>query len=671
MSLQHVNSNKKKLSLRSKMIAVMIPLVILSFVIVFIFTYSNTKKIMQNNSYEQIQLSASAIDSRISKEISTTIGIINNVKETVNRSCDGTEAIHNYIFGIADAYPDIIPAGIYCGLEDGTYIDKMWTPKNNWVMKERPWYTEGIKSDKVTFGDMYLDSNTGKYIVSVYTNVNDQNGNIIGVISADVQLDTLDALLKEQTLFTNGFAYAVDATSGMILGNKNDETANGLTLEECTGTIYKKTNELLQNETFDKITLVDGQYLNLHKVEGTNFIIICQVAESSVNSTLTPIMRTSFITSVIGIILLGLALFIILLLLLKPIGNINQMIDSMNTLDITQRINVNTSDELGVIADNLNQMSNQLNETLVTIEQSSYTIDNKAVENEQTAKHLYSSAQTQYGAMENLTSSIDELSHAINTIAEGASVLASNVSDTNNAADTVKGRINNTVNLVNAGKENMTVMIHKMDYVTEVSDNLQQAVNNVHSGLDGINNMINVIQDIADQTNLLSLNASIEAARAGESGKGFAVVADEIRNLAESCSNSVTDIVKTTDNMRELVNIVLEKSTESKNAIFESVSVVNNTEITFEKIRQIITDINTAIVTVNEAIDNVEHVATDIAASTEEQTAGTEELLATCEQVMNIANEFRNDGFQMSQSSEELKQLSDSLTSQIAKFHLD
>lgn len=671
MSLQTTNPMRAKISLRRKMILVMIPLVILSFVIVFIFTYLNTKKIIEDNSYKQIELAATAIDSKIAKEISTTAGIINNVKETVNRTCNDTEAIQAYILGIADAYPDIIPTGIYCGLEDGTYIDKMWTPDDDWVMKERPWYIEGIQADEVTFGDMYLDSDTGKYIVSIYTNISDKSGNVIGVISSDVQLDAMDALLREQTLFTNGFSYAVDATSGMIWGNKNDESTNGKILEECNSAVFQQITEMLENETFDETILTDGQYLNLHKVEGTNFVIICQVAESDVNSALTPIMRTSFITSLVGIIFLGAALFIILFVLLKPIGNINTMIDSMNTLDITKRIDISSSDELGMIAGNLNQMSNQLNETLIAIEASAHTIDGKAMENEKTARHLYSSAQTQYEAMENLTNSMTDLSEAVSTIAEGASVLASNVSSTNDAADTVKNTISNTVTLANSGKDNMNRMIDKMKYITQISDNLQEAVNNVHAGLDGINAMVTVIQDIAEQTNLLSLNASIEAARAGESGKGFAVVADEIRTLAESCSTSVTDIENTTTNMRRLVNIVLDKSTESKHAILESSAVVSDTETTFENIRRTITDINSAMATVKNTIANVEHVAMDIAASTEEQTAGTEEILATCEQVMNIANEFRDDGSQMSASSEELKKLSDSLTEQIAKFRLD
>lgn len=671
MSKQTTYLLGKKQTLRKKMIAIMLPLVILSFIIVFLFTYSNTKKILQNSSYRQIELSADTIDSKITEDVSTTIGIINSVKETVNRSCESTNEIHDYIFGIADAYPDIIPTGIYCGLEDGTYIDKMWTPDDDWVMKERPWYTEGIQADEVTFGDVYLDSDTNKYIVSVYTNIKDKDGKTIGVISADVQLDSLDSLLREQTLFSKGFSYAIDATSGIILGNKNHEEMNGKLLGECTDPTSKTINKMLEEQKFDSITLSDGKYINLHQVEGTNFIVICQVEKSDVESALTPIKYTSFFTSLFGILFLSAALFLILIQLLKPMKTINSMIDSMHTLDITKRIDINTTDELGIIAQNLNQMSDQLNETLTNIESSAQIIDDKAVENEQTAKQLFSSAETQYEAMQNLTSSVGELSEAINNIAEGATVLAGTVSDTNTAADTVTGRIDNTVDLVSTGKNNMNVMITKMNYITQISDSLQEAVDNVHTGLNGINEMVNVIQDIATQTNLLSLNASIEAARAGEAGKGFAVVADEIRTLAENCSNSVTDIIDTTSSIRQLVNIVLEKSTESKTAIQESAEVVNNTEAAFEEIQRTISDIGNAMTTVNDAISNVENVATDIAASTEQQTSGTQEILATCEQVMEIAGDFRDDGSQMSKSSEELKELSKSLTTQISKFQLD
>jgi methyl-accepting chemotaxis protein len=664
-------TQKAKHSLYKKSIIIMVPLVVLSFAVVCLFTYYYTKSIVQDNSYKQIKMYADLIDSEITKDANSTIGIMNNVRESVNRSCNGTQEIHDYIYSIADAYLELIPAGIYCGLEDGTYIDKLWTPDDDWVMKERPWYINGIKADTATYGDVYLDSNTKKYIVSVYANVKDAKGNVIGAVCADVQLDSMVELLQEQTLFDDGFAYAVDATTGMIFGNKNQKDRNGGYLGAYDDAITKKINEMLENRDFDHIVLIDNSYINLHQVEGTNFVIICQVEKSDVESALAPIKYTSVFTSLFGVLFLSVAMIITLKILLKPMGKINNMIGTMNTLDITSRIDVKSSDELGMIAANLNQMSGQLNDTLAKIEASAQVIDKKAVENGETANHLYTSAQTQFTAMEGLTCSVNELSHAINVIAEGASALAQNVTDTNAAADTVKGQIDSTVALVDSGKENMNIMIDRMNSITQSSDSLMEAVNNVHEGLKGINAMVNVIQDIATQTNLLSLNASIEAARAGEAGKGFAVVADEIRNLAENCSNSVTDIVKTTSALSKLVNVVLEKSTESKNDIQDSVSVVRDTEAAFENIQRTISDIDIAMNTVNTAIAEVENVATDIASGTQEQTAETQQILATCEQVMNIAGDFRNEGSRMFESSEGLKQLSNDLNQEIDKFQLN
>jgi methyl-accepting chemotaxis protein len=305
------------------------------------------------------------------------------------------------------------------------------------------------------------------------------------------------------------------------------------------------------------------------------------------------------------------------------------------------------------------------------IEGSAEVINDRAMENGETADQLYNSAQKQFKAMEGLTHSVNELSKAVNVIAEGATALAGNVMDTNTAADTVKSQVDNTVKQVAAGKENMNVMIDRMKKITASSNSLQDAVNNVHAGLNGINEMVTVIQGIAEQTNLLSLNASIEAARAGEAGRGFAVVADEIRSLAENCSSSVTDIVKTTTSLSEMVNIVITKSNESKDAIEESVSVVKNTEANFENIQSTISDIDAAMNTVTAAISEVENVATDMAASTQEQNAETEQILSTCEQVKDIAADFQSEGSRMSQSSEDLKQLSHDLNEEIDKFKLD
>ena len=274
----------KKNSIRKKVVVFGIPAVIIAFLLVCSVTFLSTKKTTLDNSEKQFSLHVEKLDNEVSKEIRETVGIIGNIKQTVNRTCQSTQDIQEYIYHIADSYPDIIPTGIYCGLTDGTYIDKMWTPDADWVMKERPWYIQGIEADEVTFGDMYLDADTGSYIVSVFTNISDQQGNVIGVISADVQLDAIEQILREEKIFNNGYAYAVDKVSGLIFGNHVDEDMNGQEIGAVKTAQAETIAQKIQKDTYDELLVVGDSYLEIHPIEGTGFIIVCQAAKKDVES---------------------------------------------------------------------------------------------------------------------------------------------------------------------------------------------------------------------------------------------------------------------------------------------------------------------------------------------------------------------------------------------------
>ena len=661
---------KKGVRLRIKVAVIMTPLIIVSFLGVFICTYLNTKNVINQSSYEQIKMAANECDAKIAGEIGITKGIINNVKKSINNSCTNEEEIKKYVFSIADCYEDIIPTGIYCGLESGTYIDKMWTPDDDWVMKDRPWYIEGIKSDNVTFGEMYKDSDTEKYIVSVFTNIQDNTGKNIGVVAADVQMDSFDAILRNQKFFGSGYSYAIDANSGMIFGNSKEEEKNGKIISELKDKISQGIITKADEKQFDKLLSLEGHYVYLHQVEGTNFITVTQITHSAVTDKLKPVLYSSLIMAVIGVIILWAVILIVLYILLKPIADINDMLYRMSDLDLSSKLQIKSSDELGQMSHNMNQMMTKINSTVGHISEAAGSIDDKSQETEQIAQVLSDSAETEYDSMKSLTATMNNLALAINTIAEGTTMLADNVTDTTTAADIAKNRVMDTVSLVSDGKKDMNMMISKMDYISDISTNLQSSVNNLQEGLAGINNMVNVIKDIAEQTSLLSLNASIEAARAGEAGKGFSVVADEIRSLADNCSNSVEDIVNTTNNMTLMVDLVRERTNESISAVEESSNVVSKTEETFSNINNMISDIEQAFVTVTDAIQNIEQVTSDIVASTEEQSASTQMILSNCEQIMQIVEQFRENGREISKAGSELKDLSDTLTGEIGKFTL-
>ena len=155
-------------SLKQKMIIVLIPLLVIAFLAVFMVTYFTTRTIILKETESKVQNGIDALDYHALSDFNKILGLIENVQCSVERSCQTEEEIKDYIYSIGDAYPETIPTGIYCGLVSGTYIDKMWTPGSDWVMKERPWYTEGLKADTVTLGEMYLDADSGKYIISIF-----------------------------------------------------------------------------------------------------------------------------------------------------------------------------------------------------------------------------------------------------------------------------------------------------------------------------------------------------------------------------------------------------------------------------------------------------------------------------------------------------------------------
>ena len=660
-----------KKSLKNKILFTMVPFVILAYLLVFIFTYGEGKNVVEENFINEIELSQENVNNQMHAGFNQVIGLVKNIQTSVEKSCKTSEDIEKYILSIADAYLDIIPNGIYCGLEDGTYIDKMWTPGDDWVMKERPWYTEGLKADEVTFGECYLDADSGEYIISIYANIKNDSGKAIGVISADMPLTTLNNALEKQDIGVSGYAFAIDETSGLIMGNRENDDWNGKTVDDIDDAIIDTVKDIISNKSYDEVKEAGKYYISVDKITDTNFITVIVVPEQDVVTRAAGIRNASFVTMALGIVLQIIVLIVVLTILMKPVPKIDNAINKIKNLDLTTVCAVKSSDELGRIGRNMNQLDKKLKDTMKKIRSDVEHMDIQSETNMEVAAHLQESADTQLVSMQNLTDTLEGLNEGIRVIAQGTDGLTMNVYDTTQASSQVKDKIHNAVSMVENGKVQVTHMNETMKSISEVSSELKDAVNNVAEGIEGINNMVQVIQGIADQTNLLALNASIEAARAGEAGKGFAVVAEEIRKLAEDCGNSAVDIVAVTTKMDGLIGVVSDKTSLSIDKVHAGVENVTNTSEVFEQINGSVTEISTLMDTVNDAIENISNVITDMAASVVEQTASTQVISETYEQVMKISEEFSKDGEKVVSAGKELKDIVSGITEEIGKFKID
>lgn len=662
---------KVRSSLKNKIVMTMVPFVILTYFLVFIFTYGESKSVVEDNFISEIEMAQENVGNQMQADLNQVIGLVKNIQTSTEKSCTTSEEIEEYILSIADAYLDIIPNGIYCGLEDGTYIDKLWTPGSDWVMKERPWYTEGLKADEVTFGECYLDADSGEYIISIYANIKNSSNKVIGVISADLPLTTLKDALEAQQIGVSGYAFAIDETTGLILGNREQEDWNGQTVDDVDDIIIDTVKDITANETYGEVTSAGKYFISANKIPNTNFLTVVVVPKQDVTTRAAGIKNASFITMAVGIVIQVIVILVVLTLLMRPVPKIDKAINQIKDLDFTTACAVKSSDELGRIGKNMNQLDEKLKETMKKIRSDVKRMDVQTDTNMEVAAHLQESAENQLESMHNLTDTLDGLNQGIHVIAEGTDGLTMNVYDTTQASEQVNEKIHGAVSLVRDGKLQVSYMNETMESISGVSVELQEAVGNVSEGIEGINNMVQVIQDIADQTNLLALNASIEAARAGEAGKGFAVVAEEIRKLAEECGNSAVDIVSVTSKMGDLIGVVTEKTGQSIEKVNTGVENVSNTSDVFEQINQSVTEISNLMDTVNEAIGNISNVITDMAASVEEQTASTQVISETYRSVMDISEEFSRDGDKVVEAGQELKRIVVEITEEIAKFKVD
>jgi methyl-accepting chemotaxis protein len=663
--------NKKQgIGVRRKIICILLPVIILFNSASFFITMARSKEMLRNDAKELMQNTSDAVGYQVSADLQQTVGILKNVRTSIENSCDTTDEVKEYLFSVADAYPDRIPAGIYCGMTDGTYIDKCWEPEDDWVMEERPWYQEGLLSDELTFGEMYLDANTNEYIISAYCNLKNKSGDVIGVLCADVQLDSVDEILRDSSLYDDGYVFAIDKVTGIVMGNKNDETKNGQEISQLSDSVDVKVNELLNSSQTDDIVFCDGKYILLNEIENTNFVTVCVVNKTDVESNMKSMQASVSVINIIGWIVDCVLAYIILCIFLGPIKDLTGMIDQMHELDLTNRSNNRSKDEFGVMSGKMNQFADNLSGVIQNVKDAVSRVDSKADSNAGTATELSELAETQNRSIEELKETMDGISEAIEMIADGAGNLTAEISNTNQAANSVGDMIEQTIQYVGDGHSEMANLTQTMSGISSFSEELQQSVVNLKESLDGINALVNVVNDIASQTNLLSLNASIEAARAGVAGQGFAVVAEEIRSLAESCAEAVDNITATTTGMNRMMEVVLDTTEQTRNSISEGNKEVDRSNTAFNRIEKNVSEMEKAIQSVRQAVEHINDIATDMASGTQEQSASTISVLSHCEQIVEISRQFSEEGQEMADSSNELRQLSEELGETVAKFKI-
>ena len=372
-------------------------------------------------------------------------------------------------------------------------------------------------------------------------------------------------------------------------------------------------------ETVHKIEPLVSKLSELSTKQAESKIILVE-SKSSKNITLATIL--GILAVVIGIIIAYIIIRGITTILLKAIDLSKNIADG----DLTQRLDIDQEDEVGILVQAMNSMSKNLQKMFQDISMGVQTLTSSSTELSAVSEQININSTQTAEKSNSVAAAAEEMATNMNSVAAATEQTSTNIQMIVAASEEMTATINEIATNITKGSETTSNAVMKAQEVSGKVDALGKSASE-------ISKITEAISDISEQTNLLALNATIEAARAGEAGKGFAVVAGEIKALAQQTA--------------EATSLIKEKISGVQNTTAESIEAI-------ESIVNVINDINDIVTTVATAIEEQSATTQEISNNVSQAAAGVQEINENVNQTSTVAGEVTKDVSQVSQAAEEI-----------------
>jgi len=528
-----------------------------------------------------------------------------------------------------------------------------------------------------------------KWQVTAYQPIRDMHGDIVGVFFCGTpeQSESLRAGLLAEKVGETGYIYAIDS-EGTLQVHPAKEGAN-ISQYDFIKEIMAKGPKLKAGE----IGWIIYPWINkeLGETEPRNKIVAYTyfadwdwivAAGSYLEEFTSPVKTVRNTILIIGVLCLALALVMGYFLsrgITQPISRLLNVAKAVSRGDVSQTVEVRSHDEVGELGNAFNDMINYLQEAAVAadrIANNDLTVDvnprtdddsfghslKKMVTNlsqiirqlRENARELVTAAGEIAATSEQMSrgatsqsAQIDKVSGAVDSMSAAIVEAARNASS---ATDTSRGAAENA----GQGGEIVTRTISGMQRITQVVQSSAESITALASSADKIGEIITVIDDIADQTNLLALNAAIEAARAGEQGRGFAVVADEVRKLAERTG-------KATGEISDMIKSVQVQTSDAVKSMQEGITEVQSGQQLADKAGEALSE----IVSMS---NQVMRMVQEIAVASEQQSTAAEEISNNIQHIATVTKESVKGAEQSAAAAEELNRQAEAMNKMVEVF---
>ena len=657
---------KGNISIKAKLLGIIIPVVI-AIILILVFTaYHVSSGIIENYSKNLLESSVGNQSSKIESWLDENLASMQMAKNMIEK-LHPDEAQLQTILDASCGYSENYPDGLFLADANGSFLKGTDSKKQEPNPKESMWYQEGMTRVNMAVGSAHQNPD-GTNVVSASGLLND-GSDTVRVIAADMTLDRISVIVNSFIGMHDAEAFLVDKDSSVILASRDSDLISKTLGADGQSAFYKDVEKKVSGKSYDFCTL-DGNMTVFKEVNGTNWLLVSYVPTRVVLADLAGLRNLMIIFSIISILVLCVLIERVTHVVIRPVKEMTRVITSMASGDFTVSMKVKGNDEIAVMGRSVEHFIASMKEMIRQMGHVSDRLEKQAGSSKNVSGEMNSAANIQSQSMTELNATVDQLSVSVNEIAQNATQLAGVVADTKEDSDKVEDKMRTTVEVSEKGKADMESVGNALHNIEISIHNLEEAVNKVGTASGEIVDIIKLIGDIAEETNLLSLNASIEAARAGEAGRGFAVVASQIGVLAKNSADSVAHITSLINEINGLVDDAVKQAGNSASDTESSADLIHTAVDTFDQIFQNIQETSHLIEDVVEKINQVDQVATNVAAISEEQAASSDEILATSESMLQQAKSISKNSEQVEEEAGNLAESADQLADQVKQFQI-
>ncbi|MDO6707907.1 methyl-accepting chemotaxis protein [Photobacterium sp. 1_MG-2023] len=533
---------------------------------------------------------------------------------------------------------------VYAGFTDGSiaYGDKTEDWPADYDPRTRPWYQDAIKSSKLILTEPYQDFD-GSLVVSFARAF---HGERQGVLAADLTVTHIIDKILSLKIDNAGSAFLIDGNNTLVAYQDASLSRKPLTQldNDLTPSFIRSLNgsQTVAEFHFDKDN--SDKLILVAPIAGTDWSIGIMEDKSMAYAAIGKVLSFTLLASLLMYVVIAMIAGLIINSLLRPLSELNRSVHALTqgSGDLTQRIAIERMDEVGELAENMNLFLSQLQHMIQGIVSRSNTLSEQAGQSYHQARQASERVNGQQNEINQIATAIHEMSATAAEVASHAELTAS-------AAQSSTGACAQGQSVISQNREAIVSLANQVQDAARVIQALE-------ANAQDINHILATIQGIAEQTNLLALNAAIEAARAGEQGRGFAVVADEVRVLSQRTHDSTEEIRAMIETLQNNTRQAVDSMGASTDLAGQSVDYAQAASDSLTQITQ--------------SIGEISDMATQIASAAEEQRAVSEDISRNTQAIRDVSDHLATQTQDVSHSAQSMNQSAEAMRQDVSRFKI-